>query len=172
MTRSPPITAHLCEVETGDVRLEGPAGVGVTEHEPEVGHLVQHHRLVDLVLADQSEVSIACGQPCTNHSSPGLVLLPIYGGPDGAEGEVLLHGQARGRDDEVCLHECSILHVDPGLRESVDVAGDHGGLAGLESLEEVTFRRQTEPLLPGVVGWGKVLLKLFPETKNKICPSM
>ena len=106
----------------------------------------------------------------TNHSSPGLVLLAVYGCPDGAEGEVLLHGQARGRDDELCLHECSILHLDAGLRERVDVPSHHRGLAGLEGLEEVPFRSQTEPLLPGVVGWGEVLLKLFPDVKDKICP--
>ena len=71
--------------------------------------LPDHNRVVDQVLRS-------------------LVFLPIYRDLDGAEGEVLLQGEASGRDDEVSLHLLPGLHLNPGLCERLNMSGDHGRL--------------------------------------------
>ena len=47
---------------------------------------------------------------------------------DGAERVVVLQGEAGGRDDEVCLYVLPVLHLDPLLRQAVNLSRVHGGL--------------------------------------------
>lgn len=88
----PHVIDHLGKVERRDVCLQGPGGVSVAEHEAEVGNLVQHDGIVDLVLV------------C-------FVLFPVNDGLDCAKGEILLQSQSGCSDDEVRLQRYKIENV-------------------------------------------------------------
>ena len=105
----PHVVEQLGEIERGNVGLQGPRGVGVAHDEGEVWHVADHDAVVDEVVGS-------------------VVLLAVNEDLHGAEGEVLLHGEAGGGDDEVGVHVLAVLHLDPLLGQVVDVTGHHGGL--------------------------------------------
>ena len=61
------------------------------------------------------------------------------------------------------LNKCSILHLYSRFCESINMSSHHGSFSTFKCFKEVTSWSQTESLLPWIVGWGEMFLKLFPE---------
>ena len=65
------------------------------------------------------------------------------------------------------LDESSVLHFNSIFCECIDVSRHNVGLVTSQRFVEISFRCETEPLLPGIVGWREVLVELLPKTRNK-----
>lgn len=66
------------------------------------------------------------------------------------------------------LDKSSVLHFNSIFSECLDVARHNVGLVSSQSFVEIPSRRQTEPLLPGIVWWRKVLIKFLPKRTKKL----
>ena len=66
------------------------------------------------------------------------------------------------------LDKSSVLHFNSILSECLNVSRHNVGLVSSQRFVEISFWCETEPLLPGIVWWRKVLIKFLPIRRMKI----
>ena len=143
------VVQQLGEIQRGNVGLQGPGGIGVAHDEGEVGHVADHDAVVDEVVGS-------------------VVLLAVDEDLHGAEGEVWLHGEAGGGDDEVGVHMLLVLHLDPLLGQVVDVPGHHGGLSLPDDGRDESAVDANGDSLRWMDGWMMMMIPTIMKTKTKI----
>ena len=134
-----PLAGHIVEQPThvlgGDVRLQGPGRVGVTEHHGHVGHVAQHHAFVHQHVA-------------------GLAGLAVHRQLGAAQ---QLQVQAGGGDHDVRFQLFAGLQANAVFGEGIDVVGDDGRFTTTQHLEQVAVGHRAQALVPGVVAGPEVL---------------
>ena len=64
------------------------------------------------------------------------------------------------------LDKSSVLHFNSIFSECLDMARHNISLVSSQRFVEIPLGRETEPLLPGIVGWREVLVKFLPITRK------
>ncbi len=129
VTVSGHVRQQFCRGPGGDVGAQRPGCLRVAHTPEQVGHVVEHVRLVDEAVA-------------------GIDLDAVQADRGAAE---RLQLQAGGGDDDVGIEVLTGFECDTGGVEMVDVVGDHVGAAVGDRGVQVGVGDQAHPLVPRVV---------------------
>ena len=108
------------------IGTQRPAGAEIAKHPDHVGYPGEHHAAPRYGLAEIERLAID---------------------PEGyiAQGAQV---EACCRDDQVSFQRLARLQHNPAGDEMVDLAGDHAGLAGTDSGEQIAIGHECQPLSP------------------------
>ena len=116
------------------VRFQGPGRVGVTKHQRHVGHIAQHHALIDQGFTRLHRLAIDSTFHATQH----------------------LNIQTGRSNDDIRLQLLAGFKQNPGFGKPLDVVGYDLGLTATQRLEQIAIGHGTQTLVPRIVAGAEV----------------